>query len=83
MTDNLKRQKEEQRLSAAYSILLHKTCGQPGQAIRKRFFFFGVGGGGVVDLFFSKALINETITFTSPTQNGTAILRGHPSHAKV
>ena len=29
-----------------------------------------------------KVLIRDTI-FTSPTGDGTAILRGHPSHAKV
>ena len=30
----------------------------------------------------AKVLIGETI-LTSPTGDGTAILRGHPSHAKV
>ena len=30
----------------------------------------------------TKVLIGDTI-FTSPTGDGTAILRGHPSHAKV
>ena len=31
---------------------------------------------------FSKWL-NEDIIFTSPTEDGTAILRGNPRHAKV
>ena len=35
-----------------------------------------------VNVFSTKVLIGETI-FTSPTGDGTAILRGHPSHAKV
>ena len=35
-----------------------------------------------VKVFHTKALIGDTI-FTSPTGDGTAILRGHPSHAKV
>ena len=35
-----------------------------------------------VNVFSTKALIGDTI-FTFPTGNGTAILRGHPSHAKV
>ena len=35
-----------------------------------------------VNAFSTKALIGETI-FTSPTGDETAILRGHPSHAKV
>ena len=30
----------------------------------------------------TKVLIEDTI-FTSPTGDGTAILRGHPRHAKV
>ena len=33
-------------------------------------------------VFNTKVVIGETI-FTSPTGDGTAILRGHPSHAKV
>ena len=32
--------------------------------------------------FSTKVLIGDTI-LTSPTGDGTAILRGHPSHAKV
>ena len=35
-----------------------------------------------VNIFRKKILIGDTI-FTSPTGDGTAILRGHPSHAKV
>ena len=35
-----------------------------------------------VNVFSTKALIGGTI-FTSPTGEGTAILPGHPSHAKV
>ena len=35
-----------------------------------------------VDVFSTKALIGDTI-FTPPTGDGTTILRGHPSHAKV
>ena len=35
-----------------------------------------------VNVFSTKVLIVDTI-FTSPTGDGTAILRGHPSHAKV
>ena len=35
-----------------------------------------------VNVFSTKVLIGDTI-FTSPTENETAILRGHPSHAKV
>ena len=35
-----------------------------------------------VNVFSTKVLIWDTI-FTSPTGDGTAILRGHPSHAKV
>ena len=35
-----------------------------------------------VNIFSTKALIGGTI-FTSPTGDGTAILRGHPSHPKV
>ena len=35
-----------------------------------------------VNVFSTKALIEDTI-FTSPTGDGTTILRGHPSHAKV
>ena len=34
-----------------------------------------------VNVFSKKVLIGDTI-FTCPTGNGTAILRGHPSHAK-
>ena len=34
------------------------------------------------NVFSMKALFGDTI-FTSPTGDGTAILRGHPSHAKV
>ena len=34
------------------------------------------------NVFTTKVLIGDTI-FTSPTGDGTAILRGHPSHAKV
>ena len=33
-----------------------------------------------VNVVSTKVLIGDTI-FTSPTQNETAILRGHPSHA--
>ena len=36
----------------------------------------------IVKVFSTKVLIGDTI-FTSPTGDGTAILRGHPSHAKV
>ena len=35
-----------------------------------------------VKVFSMKVLIGET-TLTSPFGDGTAILRGHPSHAKV
>ena len=35
-----------------------------------------------VNVFSTKVLIGDTI-FTSPTGDGTTILRGHPSHAKV
>ena len=35
-----------------------------------------------VNVFSTKALIGDT-TFTSPTGDVSAILRGHPSHAKV
>ena len=35
-----------------------------------------------VNVFSTKVLIGDTI-FTSPDGDGTAILRGHPSHAKV
>ena len=35
-----------------------------------------------VNVFSTKVLTGDTI-FTSPTGEGTAILRGHPSHAKV
>ena len=35
-----------------------------------------------VDVLSTIVLIGETI-FTSPAGDGTAILRGHPSHAKV
>ena len=35
-----------------------------------------------VKVFHTKALIGHTI-FTSPTGDGTAILSGHPSHAKA
>ena len=35
-----------------------------------------------VNVFSTKVLIGDTI-FTSPNGDGTAILRGHPSHAKV
>ena len=35
-----------------------------------------------VNVFSKKVRIGNTI-FTSPTGEGTAILRGHPSHAKV
>ena len=34
------------------------------------------------NVFSTKLLIGDTI-LTSPTGDGTAILRGHPSHAKV
>ena len=36
-----------------------------------------------VNVFSAKVLIGDSIIFTSPTGNGTAILRGHPSHAKA
>ena len=35
-----------------------------------------------VNVFSTKVLTGDTI-FTSPNGDGTAILRGHPSHAKV
>ena len=35
-----------------------------------------------VSVFSTKGLIGDTI-FTSPTRDGTAILRGHQSHEKV
>ena len=35
-----------------------------------------------VNVFSRKVLIGDTI-FTSPTVDGTAILRGHPSHPRV
>ena len=35
-----------------------------------------------VNVFSTEVLIGDTI-LTSPTGDGTAILRGHPSHAKV
>ena len=35
-----------------------------------------------VNVFSTKVLIGNTI-FTSPNGDGTGILRGHPSHAKV
>ena len=35
-----------------------------------------------VNLFSTEVLFGDTI-LTSPTGDGTAILRGHPSHAKV
>ena len=35
-----------------------------------------------VNVLSMKVLIGDT-TFTSPTEDGTAILRGHPSHARV
>ena len=35
-----------------------------------------------VNVFSTKVLIGDTI-FKSPNGDGTAILRGHPSHAKV
>ena len=35
-----------------------------------------------VKVFNTKVVIGDTI-FTSPTGDGTAILRGHTSHAKV
>ena len=35
-----------------------------------------------VNVFSKKVLIGDTI-FTSPTGDGTAILRGHTSHAKA
>ena len=35
-----------------------------------------------LNVFSTKVLIGDTI-FTSPNGDGTAILRGHPSHAKV
>ena len=35
-----------------------------------------------VNVFSAKVLIGDTI-FTSPTEDGTAILRGDPSHSKV
>ena len=36
-----------------------------------------------VNLVSTKVLIGDTIFFTSPTGDRTAILRGHPSHVKV
>ena len=35
-----------------------------------------------INVFSTKILIEDAI-FTSPTGDGTAILCGHPSHAKV
>ena len=35
-----------------------------------------------INVFSTKVLIGDTI-FTSPTGDGTAILRGHPSHVEV
>ena len=35
-----------------------------------------------VNVFSTEVLFGDTI-LTSPTGDGTAILRGHPSHAKV
>ena len=35
-----------------------------------------------VNVFSTKVLIGDTI-FTSPTGDGAAFLRGHPSHAKI
>ena len=35
-----------------------------------------------VNVFNTKAIFEDTI-FTSPSEDGNAILRGHPSHAKV
>ena len=35
-----------------------------------------------INVFSTKILTEDTI-FTSPTGDGTAILCGHPSHAKV
>ena len=35
-----------------------------------------------VNVFSTKVLIGDTF-FTSPIGDGAAILRGHPSHAKV
>ena len=35
-----------------------------------------------VNVLSKKVLLEDTI-LTSPTGDGTAILRGHPSHAKV
>ena len=35
-----------------------------------------------VNVLSMKVLIGDT-TFTSPTEDGTTILRGHPSHARV
>ena len=34
------------------------------------------------NVFSTEVLIGDTIS-TSPTGDGTAVLRGHPSHAKV
>ena len=36
-----------------------------------------------VSLVFSKKVLIEDTIFTSPVGDGTAILRGHPSHAKL
>ena len=36
-----------------------------------------------VHIFSTKALIGDTIFYVSPTGEGSAILRGHTSHAKV
>ena len=35
-----------------------------------------------VNVFSTKVLIGDT-TFTSPTGDGTAIFRGHPSHGRT
>ena len=34
-------------------------------------------------IVFSKKVLMEDTIFTSPAGDGTAILRGHPSHAKL
>ena len=36
-----------------------------------------------INTVFSTKVLNGDNIFTSPTGNGTAILCGHPSHAKV
>ena len=41
-----------------------------------------LSGSILLNVFSTKVLIVDT-NFTSPNGDGAAILRGHPSHAKV